>query len=29
MAYKKALTKNDLSVSSENFVKQRLQVIGQ
>ncbi len=29
MAYKKALTKNDLSVSSENFVKQRIQVIGQ
>lgn len=29
LAYKKALTKNDLSVSSENFVKQRIQVIGQ
>jgi len=28
-AYKKALTKNDLSVSSENFIKQRIQVIGQ
>ena len=29
MAYKKALTKNDLSASSEDFVKQRIQVIGQ
>ena len=29
MAYKKALIKNDLSASSENFVKQRIQVIGQ
>ena len=28
-AYKKALTKKDLSVSSENFIKQRIQVIGQ
>lgn len=28
-AYKKALTKNDLSVSSEQFVKERIQVIGQ
>lgn len=27
--YKKALTKNDLSISSENFIKQRIQVIGQ
>jgi MSHA biogenesis protein MshN len=29
MTYKKALTKNDLSTSSENFIKQRIQVIGQ
>ncbi|KGJ92371.1 tetratricopeptide repeat protein [Colwellia psychrerythraea] len=29
VAYKKALTKNDLSVSSEQFVEQRLQAIGQ
>jgi MSHA biogenesis protein MshN len=29
VAYKKALTKNDLSVTSENFVKQRIQIIGQ
>jgi len=28
-AYKKALTKNDLSRSSENFIKQRIEVIGQ
>lgn len=28
-AYKIALTKNDLSLSSENFIKQRIQVIGQ
>ena len=28
-AYKKALTKNDLSVSSEQFVKKRIQAIGQ
>jgi len=28
-AYKKALTKNDLSLSSENFIKQRIEVIGQ
>jgi len=28
-AYKKALTKNDLSASSEKFVQQRIQVIGQ
>jgi MSHA biogenesis protein MshN len=28
-AYKTALTKNDLSVSSEQFVKERLQAIGQ
>lgn len=28
-AYKKALTKNDLSVSSEQFAKQRIQAIGQ
>jgi MSHA biogenesis protein MshN len=28
-AYNKALTKNDLSVSSEQFVKERIQVIGQ
>lgn len=28
-AYKKALTKNDLSVSSESFIKQRIEVIGQ
>jgi MSHA biogenesis protein MshN len=29
VAYKRALTKNDLSVASENFIKQRIQVIGQ
>lgn len=29
VAYRKALTKTDLSVSSEDFVKQRIQVIGQ
>lgn len=29
LTYKKALTKNDLSISSENFIKQRIQVIGQ
>jgi len=29
VAYKKALSQNDLSVSSENFVKQRIKVIGQ
>jgi len=28
-AYKKALAKNDLSLSSENFIKQRIEVIGQ
>lgn len=28
-AYKSALTKSDLSISSEKFVKQRIQVIGQ
>ena len=28
-AYKIALTKNDLSLSSENFIKQRIEVIGQ
>jgi len=28
-AYKKALTKSDLSLSSENFIKQRIEVIGQ
>jgi MSHA biogenesis protein MshN len=28
-AYKKALTSNDLSLSSENFIKQRIDVIGQ
>ena len=28
-AYKTALTKSDLSISSEDFVKQRIQVIGQ
>jgi MSHA biogenesis protein MshN len=27
--YQAALTKNDLSVASENFIKQRIQVIGQ
>ena len=29
VAYKQALTKNDLSISSEEFVKERIQVIGQ
>ena len=29
VSYKNALTKNDLSIYSENFVKQRIQVIGQ
>ncbi|MEI6893747.1 MAG: tetratricopeptide repeat protein [Colwellia sp.] len=29
VAYNQALTKNDLSISSENFIKQRIQVIGQ
>ncbi len=29
MAYNKALSKNDLSISSVNFVKQRIQAIGQ
>ena len=28
-AYKTALTKSDLSISSEKFVKQRIEVIGQ
>lgn len=28
-AYKKALTKSDLSVSSESFIKQRIEIIGQ
>jgi len=28
-AYRSALTKNDLSISSEKFVKQRIQAIGQ
>lgn len=28
-AYKNALTKNDLSISSESFIKQRIEVIGQ